>query len=402
MLLGSLTGRLERFGYEEGLAHHALDPHHRHQRDHAEHHAGAGEDPSGHFRGRRDVDHRVDHPGDAEQLRQRVERRAERTGDVRIATAQGQHVDVGDDVGQQPGQRGGEQQQVDRVRVLAEDQDRQAGDRGDEQHRHPGRARPPAELLELREGLAVLRHPVEHPRDRRQRRVEGAAGGGDRGDHQEQLAVLAEHAVGEEEVWQRVAGQFRLRDAQQRTEAVEGDGQEDDAQAEDHRTRDVALRTPRLLHQRADELGADEAPHGHRGERQGAYPERVPAARQGGSRGSVVAAHRTQAEHQQDDHHQQRQRALQAREDVDAEQVEQGEQAEHAVGHQHRRQRAGVDLADDQVEQQQFRREGEHRHHHVAGKGRQDRREMPDGHLGVAAQATGAGNHQGQLGKGKA
>ncbi|MNR29062.1 hypothetical protein D3C85_1464230 [compost metagenome] len=79
-----------------------------------------------------------------------------------IAAAQGDHIDVHDDVGQQPRQRSSQQQQADRSSVVPQNEDRQAGDRCDEQHRHPWRATAFSEFLELREGLAVLRHAVQH------------------------------------------------------------------------------------------------------------------------------------------------------------------------------------------------------------------------------------------------
>ncbi len=198
---------------------------------------------------------------------------------------------------------------------------------------------------------------------------------------------------------QRIAGQLRPRHTEQGTQAIEGNHQEDHAQADDHRTRDIALRVAGFLHQRADELGTDKAPDGHGRQRQGADLQGVPALVQGQLQVGLGTAHGAQAQGQQDHHHHHRQHRLQLGEDVDAQQVEQGEHPEYPIGHQHRRQRAGVDLADDQVQKQQLGGQGEHRHHHVAGEGREDRREMPDGHLGVAAQAAGPGHHQRQFGK---
>ncbi|MNP45116.1 hypothetical protein D3C76_1390140 [compost metagenome] len=78
-----------------------------------------------------------EHSSDAENLGQRVKRCTERALGLRVATAQGNHVDVGDDVGQQPGQRGGQQQQVDGIGMLVHQQQRQTGDGRDEQHRYP-------------------------------------------------------------------------------------------------------------------------------------------------------------------------------------------------------------------------------------------------------------------------
>ncbi|MNG05455.1 hypothetical protein D3C84_886480 [compost metagenome] len=79
-----------------------------------------------------------------------------------IAAAQGDHIDVHDDVGQQPGERGSQQQQADRGSVVPQNEDRQTRDRGNKQHRHPWRAATCREFLELRKGLAVLRHAVQH------------------------------------------------------------------------------------------------------------------------------------------------------------------------------------------------------------------------------------------------
>ncbi|MNF89246.1 hypothetical protein D3C84_717630 [compost metagenome] len=198
---------------------------------------------------------------------------------------------------------------------------------------------------------------------------------------------------------QGITGQLFTRDAQQSAEAIQGNHAENHGQANGHRAWNITLRVAGFFHQRADEFSPDKTPHRHRRQRDCAELQRVPTLIQWQLQTRLTVAQRRQAHCDENHHHYQRQHVLQPGEHINAEQVQDSEQPQHAVGHHHVRNDIGIDLADHQIQQQQFGGKRKHRHHHVARERRENRREMPDRHFGVTAEAARSRNHQGQLGK---
>ena len=194
------------------------------------------------------------------QVRNRIERRLERTLAIRIATAQNDHVDMGDDISDQPGNCRTHQQQDDRIRVYPVDQDRSTrGDRN-EHNRNPGRVVLAVQFPKGREGLPIPGHTEQHTWNRCQRCVHGGTGCREGRQRQEHQTGFTKHGTNIIIMRQGGTRQSLCRNVQNRAQAVHHVHRQDDGCAYDHGSRDVAFRVFRFRDKRADKLQSDKPP----------------------------------------------------------------------------------------------------------------------------------------------